>query len=71
MTQLFEKSIRVLELPRVLELLERHAISAAAKERARNLTPSTEPGEVRRLLDETDAARDMSFVNKSSHVRYH
>ena len=65
MTQLFEKSIRVLELPRVLELLERHAVSAAAKERARNLTPSTEPGEVRRLLDETDAARDM-IVRKGS-----
>ena len=59
MTQLFEKSIRVLELPRVLELLEHHAVSAAAKERARNLSPSTELDEVRRLLDETDAARDM------------
>ena len=55
----------MLELPRVLELLERHAVSAAAKERARNLTPSTEPGEVRRLLDETDAARDM-IVRKGS-----
>ena len=59
MTQLFEKSIRVLELPRVLELLERHAVSAAAKERARSLTPSTDADEVRRLLDETDAAREM------------
>ena len=59
MTQLFEKSIRVLELPRVLELLERHAVSAAAKERARALTPETDPDEVRRLLDETDAARGM------------
>ena len=65
MTQLFEKSIRVLELPRVLELLERHAISAAAKERARNLTPSTELDEVRRLLDETDAARSMIALKGS------
>ncbi|MCR5825443.1 MAG: endonuclease MutS2 [Oscillospiraceae bacterium] len=59
MTQLFEKSIRMLELPRVLELLERHAVSAAAKERALALTPESEPDEVRRLLDETDAARGL------------
>ena len=65
MTRLFEKSIRVLELPRVLELLERHAVSAAAKERARNLSPSTELDEVRRLLDETDAARGMIALKGS------
>ena len=65
MTQLFEKSIRVLELPRVLELLERHAVSAAAKERARGLTPSTDFDEVRRLLDETDAARGMIALKGS------
>jgi len=65
MTQLFEKSIRVLELPRVLELLEHHAVSAAAKERARNLSPSTELDEVRRLLDETDAARGMIALKGS------
>ena len=65
MTQLFEKSIHVLELPRVLELLERHAVSAAAKERARGLTPSTDFDEVRRLLDETDAARGMIALKGS------
>ncbi len=59
MTELFEKSIRVLELPRVLELLEERAVSAEAKERARALTPSDDFDEVRRALDETDAARDM------------
>ena len=42
MTELFEKSIRVLELPRVLALLEQRAVSEAAKERARALTPSTD-----------------------------
>ena len=65
MTQLFEKSIRVLELPRVLELLEAHAVSAAAKERARGLTPETDIDEVRRLLDETDAARSMIALKGS------
>ena len=65
MSELFEKSIRVLELPRVLELLERHAVSAEAKERAKRLSPSTELDEVRRLLDETDAAREL-IVRKGS-----
>ena len=54
MSELFEKSIRVLELPRLLERLERHAVSADAKARARRLTPSDDFGEVNRLLDETD-----------------
>ncbi len=59
MTELFEKSIRVLELPRVLDMLEQRAVSAEAKERAHALTPSTDFDEVRRLLDETDAAREL------------
>ena len=59
MSELFEKSIRVLELPLLLTQLERHAVSAAAKERARKLAPSTDRDEVNRLLDETDAARAM------------
>ncbi len=65
MTALFEKSIRVLELPRVLELLEQRAVSAEAKERARATEPATEPDEVRRLLDETDAARSLIALKGS------
>ena len=38
MSELFEKSIRVLELPRLLEMLEHHAVSAEAKARARRMT---------------------------------
>ena len=48
MSELFEKSIRVLELPRLLEMLEHHAVSAEAKARARRLTPSDDFGEVNR-----------------------
>ena len=59
MSELFDKSIRTLELPRVLELLADQAVSAAAKDRCRRLTPETEPEEVLRLLDQTDAARSM------------
>ena len=57
MTELFEKSIRVLELPQLLERLSQKAVSEAAKERALRLTPSTDADDVRRLQDETDAAR--------------
>ena len=59
MSELFEKSIRTLELPRVLERLAEQAVSAEAKERALSLRPETETEEVLRAQDQTDAARDM------------
>ena len=46
MTELFEKSIRVLELPQLLERLSQKAVSEAAKERALRLTPSTDADDV-------------------------
>ena len=55
MSDLFDKSIRTLELPRVLELLSEQAVSAEAKQRALRLRPE----EVLRLLDQTDAARNL------------
>ncbi len=58
MTDLFEKSIRTLELPAVLALLAQKAVSDAAKERCLKLFPATDPEQVSRLLDETDAARE-------------
>ena len=59
MSDLFDKSIRTLELPRVLELLSEQAVSAEAKQRALRLRPEMEPEEVLRLLDQTDAARNL------------
>lgn len=59
MSELFEKSMRTLELPQVLTLLAAQAVSDEAKHRALALTPETEPEEVLRLLDQTDAAREM------------
>ena len=59
MSELFEKSIRTLELPRVLQLLSEQAISVEAKEKALRIRPETETEEVLRLLDQTDAARMM------------
>lgn len=58
MSELFEKSIRTLELPAVLEKLAAKAVSQAAKDRCLELTPSTDAEEVLRLLDETDAAKE-------------
>ncbi|MDY5943290.1 MAG: endonuclease MutS2 [Oscillospiraceae bacterium] len=65
MSELFEKSIRVLELPRLLAMLERHAVSAEAKARVQRLAPADDYGEVSRLLDETDAARKMILLRGS------
>ena len=59
MSDLFDKSLRTLELPRVLELLSEQAVSAEAKQRALRIRPETEPEEVLRLLDQTDAARNL------------
>ena len=57
MSDLFEKSMRTLELPAVLEMLAQRAVSDEAKERCRRLRPSTEAETVSHLLDETDAAK--------------
>ena len=59
MSDLFDKSIRTLELPRVLEMLSEQAVSAEARQRALRLRPETEEEEVLRLLDPTDAARNL------------
>ena len=58
MSELFEKSIRVLELPQLLELLSQRAVSDEAKAKALALSPCTDVRDVIRLQDETDAARE-------------
>lgn len=59
MTDLYEKSLRTLEFPRVLEMLQAQCVTQEAKDRSARLRPSADPREVRRLMDETTAARDM------------
>ena len=56
MTDLFEKSIQTLELPRVLELLARQAMTGEGKERSAALRPMTDEDDVRRAQEETSAA---------------
>ena len=59
MSELFDKSIRTLELPRVLQLLSEQAVSPEAKELALAVRPETDYEDVLRLLDQTDGARGM------------
>ena len=59
MTDLFEKSMRTLELPRVLELLSEQAVTEEGKEKALALRPLTDADDVRRRLAETTAAVGM------------
>ncbi len=65
MTELFEKSIRTLELPRVLELLAAQAVTEEGKERCLALRPLTDPDDVERRLAETTAAVEL-MVRKGS-----
>ena len=59
MSELFDKSIRTLELPRVLQLLSDQAVSPEAKELALAVRPETDYEDVLRLLDQTDGAQAM------------
>lgn len=56
---LYEKSLKILELPAVLELLSQEAVSAGAKETAKALKPSADFHETKRRLLETTAAKSM------------
>ena len=59
MTDLFEKSIATLELPRVLEQLASCASTQEGKERCLALRPMTDPDDVQRAQEETSAAVEM------------
>ncbi len=59
MNTLTEKSMRTLELHRVLEMLAAQAVSEDAKERSLNLRPSAYPSDALMWQKQTSAARDM------------
>ena len=59
MTDLFEKSIQTLELPRVLERLAEQAVTEEGKEQALRQRPLTDADDVQRRLEETTAAVGM------------
>jgi len=59
MSQLFEKSMLTLELPRVLELLSECAVTQEGREQTLALRPMTDLDDVLRAQQETTAAVDM------------
>ncbi len=65
MTNLFEKSIQTLELPRVLALLAEQAVTEEGKEKALSLRPQNSEDDVRRALSETTAAVNMTALRGS------
>ena len=65
MTDLFEKSIQTLELPRVLEKLAEQAVTAEGKDRCLALRPFTDVDDVQRALDDTTAAVNMTALRGS------
>ena len=62
MSELFEKSIQILELPRVLELLASCAVTEEGKERSLGLRPMTDLDDVERAQKETTAAVKMLIL---------
>lgn len=65
MTDLYEKSIRTLELPAVLDILASEAVSGVAKEKIRMIRPLDSVYEVRRTLGQTTAAKSMMVLKGS------
>ena len=65
MNEMIEHSRRTLELPAVLGLLADCAVSEEAKTQCRALLPETDADEVRRLQDETEAARHLIMVRST------
>ena len=59
MDALYEKSLKTIELPAVLDMLAEKATSNGAKEAARALRPSGDPNQVRERLAETTDAKLM------------
>ena len=62
---LYEKSLEILELPAILDMLAGEAVSEAAKNAARRLRPSRDLHSVKRGIDETSAAKIMLSVKNS------
>lgn len=62
---LFEKSLKILELPQVLNLLAAEAVSESAKKEALDLMPRVDIFEIEELQKQTSAAKDMMVLKGS------
>jgi len=63
--KLFEKSLKILELPSILEMLSAEAISVTAKDAAQQLRPNVDTHIVKSTLSETTAAKHMMVLRQS------
>ena len=61
----YEKSLNILELPAVLDMLTAEAVTEGGKEACLKLRPSADRLEVKNRLGETSAAKDMMVVRGS------
>lgn len=61
----YEKSLNILELPVVLDMLAAEAVTDGGKEACRGLRPSSDGLEVKNRLAETSAAKEMMVVRGS------
>ena len=61
----YEKSLNILELPVVLDMLAAEAVTDGGKEACRSLRPSSDRLEVKNRLAETRAAKEMMVVRGS------
>ena len=61
----YEKSLNILELPIVLDMLAAEAVTAGGKEACLKLRPSADRLEVKNRLSETSAAKNMMVVRGS------
>lgn len=61
----YEKSLNILELPAVLDMLAAEAVTDGGKEACRSLRPSSDRLEVKNRLAETSAAKEMMVVRGS------
>jgi len=62
---LFEKSLKILELPEILDMLAAEAVSAAAKDAAHGLRPYNDIHTAQSNLSETTAAKNMMVLRQS------
>ena len=61
----YEKSLNILELPVVLDMLAAEAVTDGGREACRSLRPSSDRLEVKNRLAETSAAKEMMVVRGS------
>ena len=62
---LYEKSLKILELPEILDMLAASAVSAAAMDAARELRPFSDIQTVKANQSETTAAKKMMILRQS------